>query len=111
MVDIFVNAAVTGFLAKRRVELKKKVPNISSVAMTPEQKSILLAIAIAEKQTIDILFSRHDAIVIIEEYANGGIDVLESKITGSVHDDPIQIMAQSMKEISKSWQLKDTLSH
>lgn len=108
MVDIFVNAAITGFTAKKRVELKKKTPNISVLAMSPEQKSILLTIAIAEKHTIDILFSKRDAVRIIEEYANGGIDILESRLSGNIHDDPVQLMAQSMKEIAKNWQRGNT---
>ena len=106
MTDVFVNAAVAGFVSKRRSKLKKKIPNISTVAMTHDQKAILLTIAIAMNESVDILFEKNEVKVIIEEYANSGIDTLEARISGSINDEPIQDMAQRMKESIQDWQTK-----
>lgn len=106
MVDVFVSAAVAGFIAKKRTKLKKKTPNISAVAMSPQQKAILLTIAISEGNTVDVLFNRSKTIDAIEEYANSGINVLESKISESLHVDPIEELALYIKEASEHWQAK-----
>ena len=106
MVDIFVSAAVAGFVSKKRSRLKKKTPNISAVAMTPEQKAILLTIAISVEGTVDVLFDRAKTIEIIEEYANAGITILESRISEKLYSDPIERMALDMKETAMRWQAK-----
>lgn len=106
MVDIFVSAAVAGFVNKKRSKLKKKTPNISAVAMTPEQKAVLLTIAISTEGAVDILFKKAKVVDIIEEYANSGIDVLESRVSESMYVEPIEKMALDMKEAAKHWQAK-----
>ena len=99
MSEIFVYAAVYGFNNKKKEELKDPTPNISAVALSNKQRSVLLTIAISDTQGIDILFKQDDAIRMIEQYANGGIGLLESELLGGIHADAITKMSSSMKAI------------
>ena len=107
MADIFVYAAIYGFINDRHEELKNVKPQISSHALSKQQSAILLAITISHKKSIDILFEPDKAIKIIEEYANGGIDKLESELLGNFTVDAITQMSSKMKEIIDE-QIKST---
>ena len=104
MADIFIYAAVFGFTNKRREKIKKAVPQISAVAFKPRQKSLLLTIAIVENGDIDILFNKEDAISIIEEYANGGIDLLEDQLINNTESDSTVMLASEMRRLAKEWE-------
>ncbi len=99
MSDIFVYAAVFGFKNNKRTELLVKRPQISAVAFTKSQKSILLTIAISDRQNIDVLFDADRVIDIIEQYANAGVEILEQDLLGNVHADAITKMSSDMKGI------------
>lgn len=99
MAEIFVYAAIFGFSNKRKAELKDPVPQISAVAFSNKQKAVLLTTVISDTQGIDILFAPDDAIEMVEQYANGGIDLLESQLLGDIHADAITKMSSAMKEI------------
>ena len=97
---IFVYAAVFGFTHDRREALKTPKPQISSVALDMVQKTTLINIAIsAAGKDIEILFDSAEANKIVEEYANGGIGLLESELIGSVAADPIVQMSSDMKRL------------
>ena len=100
MSDIFVYAAIFGFINGRREELKNVKPQISSLALSRQRRAILLSIAISNSGGIDILFDQQKTTKIIEEYANGGIDMLEPELLGNVTTvDAITLMSSRMKEI------------
>ena len=106
MVDIFVYAAVFGFVEgrSRPIKPKERKPQISVVAMTPEQKAVLLTIAIASTGNIDILFKEDEAAEIVEGYANYGIDLLEQKMLSNVKLDAIPTIASNMRKDAKEFQ-------
>ncbi len=106
MGDIFVYAAVFGFKNRRREKIEKAKPNISAVALSDKQTALLLAISIAETGGIDILFQNDAATRVIEEYANGGIDILESELIGNVDEDAIAKMFSTMKTLIADWEAK-----
>ena len=109
MADIFVYAAVFGFINKRRDKIKTAIPQISAVALKPRQKSLLLTIAIVEKGDVDILFNKDDAILIIEEYANGGISLLEDQLISNTELDSTTMLASEMRKLAKEWEYNRSL--
>ena len=97
MSDIFTYAAVMGFKNNTKTRLKKPKPNIPVAALTKTQKSILLTIAITDdSRGIDILFDVEKATEIVEQYANGGVDLLETYLLGNVNIDAIDKMSSDM---------------
>lgn len=100
MFDIFVHAAVFGFVRKDRDELNGRQPNIRVDGLKPEQRAILLTIAIAE-EGIEVLFDSSKTLNIVEEYANGGIKYLKSLQEGSDGVDSIIKMSSEIKKIAK----------
>lgn len=99
MADVFVYAAVYGFNANKKEELETKIPQISAIAFDNRQKAVLLSIAISSTGGIDTLFSSDETITIIEQYANGGIDLLEDNLLGSIHGDAITRMSSKLRDI------------
>ena len=79
--DLFLYAAILGFKNGQSCKLKKQNPNIPISAFSSKQKAILLALVIADTGDIDILLDEKAALKKIEEYANWGIDELESMVT------------------------------
>lgn len=98
MSDIFVYAAIFGFGRNKYEELaaNDNTPQISSLAIPDSQKSTLLALVIAKTGSIDILFKPEEAIKMITEYANAGIDILEDAMLGDPTSDAITRMATEM---------------
>ena len=102
MFDIFVHAAVYGFVrAKDRDKLRAPQPNIRVDGLKPEQRAILLAIAIAE-DGVEVLFDSNKALKIVEEYANAGIRYLKSVQEDSDGVDSIIKLSLEMKNYMKS---------
>ncbi len=87
LADIFFYAAIMGFKKGRSAKLKKRMPNIPVSAFSDRQLGILLTLAIANADDVDILMKKNAARDIIEEYANRGIDELDSIIIPSAHRD------------------------
>lgn len=101
MFDIFVHAAVYGFVrAKHRDKLRERQSNIRVDGLKPEQRAILLTIAIAEGG-IEVLFNDSEVLNIVEEYANAGIRHLKSLQEGSDGVDSIIKMSSEMRKIAR----------
>lgn len=99
MSDVFVFAAVAGFRHNKKTKLVKAMPQISAVAFSRKQKAILLSLVISDTNGIDILFDAAKATRTVEEYANWGIEEIESELKGNVHGaDTITKMSSLMKE-------------
>ena len=79
MSEIFAYAAAFGFKKGRKEALRQAVPNISAAAFTDTQRAVLLSIAIQSEGNVDVLFYPGTVSKIINEYANGGIDIIESE--------------------------------
>ena len=84
--DVFLYAAILGFKNGQYAKLKDRAPNIPISAFN-EKKAILLALVIANTRSVDILLNEHRVLTKIEEYANWGIDELESTIFHLEKDD------------------------
>lgn len=101
MATVFVYAAVFGFENSTRESLKNPMPQIRTSALSPTQKAVLLSLAISESGGIDILLGDATRVIdVICQYANGGIDILESKlIKGSVGADVMTQMSADLNEM------------
>ena len=113
MTDIFMYAAIFGFIKKKKIPLKKRQPNISTNAFSDKQKALLLTIAIAEGRSIDVLFkdqskTSEDLIKTIEEYANAGIDILKERFLDSVEEyaSPEKIIEGEIRAIIEDFKSK-----
>lgn len=106
MADVFVYAAIYGFKKQKKEKLKKAKPNISAIAIEDPHTALLVAISIIETGGIDILFDEEKATNIIEEYANGGIDILEDELIGSAGQDSITKMCSDIREMIRDLEAK-----
>lgn len=95
--DVFLYAAILGFKNKQAVKLKNRTPNIPISAFN-EKKAILLALVIADTRSVDVLLDEHLVLKKIEEYANWGIDELESMIISLGKDDYLRQLKNDMLE-------------
>lgn len=80
---VFIMALIVGFREKRRVKLDKRFGFIRSEYLSREEESIIKAIAVAEKEDLDILLDKKKVYSIAEEYAAGGIRLLKEEVTSS----------------------------
>lgn len=101
MADVFIFAAVFGFKYKKREKLKSPRPNITANAFDRGQTALLLTIPIMESGGIDVLFHNREAITIIEEYANGGIGLLEDQLLSSIDVDVVTKMASDLRNAAR----------
>ena len=99
MSEIFAYAAAFGFKKGRKEALRQAVPNISATAFTDTQRAVLLSIAIQSEGNVDVLFYPGTVSKIVNEYANGGIDIIESELIGDVDGkaDAVTKMASAMR--------------
>lgn len=90
-----------GFKNKKRVPLKKRVGVIPLSAFNDADLSIIKSIAIADKKNIDIMFGENiqEMFKIAEEYANGGIELLDYQVFGPEPGDPDKKMEQALRDI------------
>ena len=81
------------------------MPYISAVAFTDKQRAVLLSIAIQNEGDVDILFDPAAVSKIVNEYANGGIGILESELIGDVRGkaDAVTKMASVMRSAIAKW--------
>ena len=105
MSEIFAYAAAFGFKNRRKEALKQDVPYISAVAFTDKQRAVLLSIAIQNEGDVDILFDPAAVSKTVNEYANGGIGILESELIGDVRGkaDAVTKMASVMRSAIAKW--------
>lgn len=104
MYEIYTYAAVSGFKNNTSVKLQKSIPNISAAAIPRKHKAVLLSLVIQKAGDIDILFDDSKVKKIIDEFANGGIDLLESELIGDPHGaDAITKMSSAMRTSIREW--------
>jgi len=101
MKQVFMYALGIGFRNHKRVQLKKRTAVIPYSAFSDADRSIIKAVAIAEKNSIDVLFGENvqEMFEIAEEYANGGIDLLDYQVFGPEPGDPDKKMEQNLRDI------------
>jgi dnd system-associated protein 4 len=101
MKQVFMYALGIGFKNKKRVPLKKRVGVIPLSAFNDADLSIIKSIAIADKKNIDIMFGENiqEMFKIAEEYANGGIELLDYQVFGPEPGDPDKKMEQALRDI------------
>lgn len=84
LADVFLFAAILGFLNKKREPLKEKYPLINYKAgLTKEQKWLLKSMMIDATNSLDMLATQEgqkELLRIAEEYANGGIGILHHMV-------------------------------
>jgi hypothetical protein len=101
MKDVFMYALGIGFFDRKRLRLQKKVGTIPVRTLSPRDKALILAIAVVEKGSLDILHGENikEAFDIAEEYANGGITTLYNMVFGDEPGDIDKRMEQHLREI------------
>jgi dnd system-associated protein 4 len=77
--DVFVFAAAYGFRFRRRVPIEGERQHVGFWHYLTEARDVplLQAIAIAETGGLEVLADRGTVITIAEEYANGGVDLVD----------------------------------
>ena len=85
MKDIFLYAAILGYVLKRSTKLKKKDARIPLSGFKDEERWILKSMII-NKEGLDILHKEKELYSMVEEYANGGLDELHKIIYESQID-------------------------
>lgn len=79
--SIFIIAAIFGSKNRVRKELKKRKEYVRMEYLTQEDRSLLKALAVKEKRTLDVLLNPEEIFVISEELASCGIDFLKSLVS------------------------------
>ena len=98
LADVFFYAAVLGFRNERSEPLSDPRPNIWVNAFGRRRVAVLTAIVVSEAGGVDALFDPEKAKCVLEEYANAGIDIIESDLLGGAGAEPIERMSFMMKE-------------
>jgi len=100
MKEVFMYAMGIGFKNGKRVRLKKRKAVIPLSTFVDADRSLIKAIAIAEKKSVDVLFGENvkEIFEIAEEYANGGIDMLSYQVFGEEPGDPDKKMEQALRD-------------
>jgi len=77
--DVFVFAAALGYRHERRRPIESERQHVGFWHYLSESRDVplLQSIAVAETGGLEVLGSQNDIILIAEEYANGGIELLE----------------------------------
>lgn len=102
LADIFFYAAIIGFKNGYTAKLKKRKPYIPVSAFSKEQQAILLSLTISDTNGVDILMKKNGARDIIEEYANWGIDELDTvAIPGAVRDEYMEQLKRAILDFNE----------
>jgi len=101
MKQVFMYALGIGFRNQKRTPLKKRTGVIPLATFSSADLSIIKAVAIADKKSLDVLFGDNlqEMFKIAEEYANGGIDLLDYQVFGPEPGDPDKKMEQTLRDI------------
>jgi len=78
--DIFFLALSLGYDAKNRRTLDKRLGYFLSKNLNDEDEAVMCALAVAEEGDLAVLFDRKKVFLIAEEYAAGGIRLLQDKV-------------------------------
>ncbi len=99
MKDVFVFAAAYGFYYKAREKLKRKKGTIPMSAFSDPEKWLLMSIAIADQNSLDVLFQVKTIYEIAQEYANGGITILRNAVMSQQPGDAYKRMEIEIRSI------------
>lgn len=73
---IFIAAMALGYINKNKIPLKKKSRSIPSAVFSPQERWMMISIAMEEENDLAIVKDEQKILNIAEEYANGGINFL-----------------------------------
>ena len=111
MADIFMYSVIFGFINTKSVPLEKPVPQIPSNALGETEKSLLLATMISSSSKgVDVLLDKDEVRKSLEQYANGGIEILEKYLTEGKVGDSLTNLESKMREIINSESSTETKS-
>lgn len=78
--ELFMMAMVLGFCNGTKVELDTKEGYVRTEYLSDEQKSVIKAIAVADRGDLTILLDKKEVFSIVEKYAAGGIALLKDEV-------------------------------
>ena len=105
---VFIMAMIKGFMLKNRLKLKKKHDFVRIEYLSPEEKSIIKALALYESKDLNIYSNIKEIYSIAEEYASGGIQDLNEEIFGKQHGTYVKrLESQLVDEVKKILKNKD----
>lgn len=100
---IFITAMVLGFYRDRRIPLiRQKKDIIRTEYFNEQQKDIMKALAVATENNLEVLADKKKVLSIAEEYANGGIKILDNLIFGSEFGSPDKRLESELQNITSS---------
>lgn len=94
--DLFILAMALGFYEGEKEKLKGPDQYFFTHTFSNEQKSMIKSLAVFEKDDLDILLDKKEVYNIAEEYANGGIKILENMILSTEHKSSFMKRFESM---------------
>jgi len=95
---IFIMAMIKGFITNNRIKLKKKHDFVRIEYLSPEEKSIIKALALHESKDLAIYSNLKEIYSIAEEYASGGIKCLNDEIFGKQHGTYVKRLESDLVE-------------
>ena len=103
MADVFLYSVIFGFMNTKSTPLEKPVPQIPSNALGDTEKSLLLAMMVSSSSKgIDVLLEKEEVRKSLEQYANGGIKILEKYLTEGKVGDSLSNLESKMRDLLKS---------
>jgi hypothetical protein len=102
---IFLLSAVIGFIEGRRNPIDKREPGglIRFSYLDEEDKGLLKSIAVVTYKKLDILVDKKSVYSLAEEYASGGLKILEREVfEGEFGSYKKRLGAKLMDEINKN---------
>jgi len=84
--DIFLFAMAVGFKKGARIPLSDRKPSIRLAYLDEQDEWLLKLVAIKTNEHLDILSNPKEIVNIAEEYANGGINHLQTNINNELGD-------------------------
>lgn len=98
---VFLMALAVGFAEGGRRSLGKKFGYFRTEYLNDEEYSLIKAIAVAEEGNLEVLRDKGKVHTIAEEYAAGGITLLESKVNSGEYGSYIKRLQASLTDAYK----------
>lgn len=110
LIHIFMSALSIGYREKKRTKLDTKEGLILLYHVPPEYKNIMKAITVEEHNgDLGVLLDENEIYSIAEEYASGGIRILNNKITIGEFGSYIKRLESELMEMRNEMQ-EDAMS-
>lgn len=78
--DVFLAAMVVGYHEDSKIELKNREGYVREEYLSPEDLTLIKAIAVSETGDLKVLLDKQKVFSIAEQYATGGIALLKAKV-------------------------------